>query len=124
MRSLRKRLTTRLDNLIRDFIRKKYHNRCCKCGKKISGQDSQVSHIVPKGNGASWRRFDLDNVLLMCYSCHINWWHKSPTEAGKWFSKKYPEIDKYLEKYRYGKTAEITTEEMETLLNKLKGNMK
>lgn len=121
MRSLRKRLTDRLDKLILIFIRKRDKNRCQVCGKPISGSDSHPSHIVPKGNGASWRRFDLENILLMCTHCHLQFWHLNPTESGKWFSKKYPERDKYLEKYRNGALAKITTEEMITLEKELKG---
>jgi 5-methylcytosine-specific restriction endonuclease McrA len=120
MRSLRKRLTKRLDDTIRNIIRTKYGNRCCKCREKISGHNSHPAHIVAKGNGASWRRFDIENIILLCFKCH-RWWHDNPTESGKWFANKYPEKENYLEKYRYGKTAEISTEEMETLLNKLKG---
>jgi 5-methylcytosine-specific restriction endonuclease McrA len=121
MKSLRKRLTKRLDKALLEFVRKRDKNSCCKCGKPIKGSNSQPSHIVPKGNGASLRRFDPENILLMCTYCHLHWWHKDPLAAAKWFRKKYTERDKYLEKYRYGKTAEISTEEMETLLNKLKG---
>lgn len=119
MRSLRKRLITRLDNLVRDRIRKIYHNRCCRCGQLIEGMNSHPAHIIPKGNGASWRRFDLMNIILLCFKCH-RFWHDNPTESGKWFQEKYPAENIYLEKYRNGKPAEISTEEMEQLESKLK----
>jgi hypothetical protein len=119
MRSLRKRLITRLDNLVREFIRKQYHNRCCKCGQVIQGMNSHPAHIVAKGCGASWRRFDVLNIILLCYRCH-RWWHDNPTESGKWFAEKYPDREVYLEKYRYGKPSEISTEEMEQLEKELK----
>jgi len=37
-------------------------------------------------------------MKVMCYHCHINWWHKNPIEAGKWFESKFPERLKELER--------------------------
>jgi len=28
---------------------------------------------------------------------HLHWWHKNPTEAGKWFREKFPHHMKYLD---------------------------
>ena len=27
-----------------------------------------------------------DNAKILCYQCHIQWWHKSPIEATQWIS--------------------------------------
>ena len=125
MKSERARLTDRLDELILKIIRIRENDTCQRCHKECYGQDSQTSHIIPKKNGASWRRFDLDNVQLLCYTCHLQWWHKNPTEAGVWFSTYFPDLDIYLEKYRHNKPAKITTGEMRELKKeyqvKLKG---
>jgi hypothetical protein len=39
---------------------------------------------------------DPENIFCLCYSCHINWWHKSPLDASEWFKKKFPERYKSL----------------------------
>ena len=31
--------------------------------------------------------FDEDNVKLLCYHCHLNWWHKHPLEASVWLTE-------------------------------------
>lgn len=123
-KSKRKRLTDRLDDLCREVIRARDNNQCQRCGKTIEGSDSQMSHIIAKGNGASLRRFDLLNIVLMCGRCHLYWWHKEITEAGKWFAETFPARDAYLEIYRYGKPAKITTAEMEKLVEVLKEKIK
>jgi hypothetical protein len=38
------------------------------------------------------------NMKVLCYHCHLNWWHKNPIEAGRWFESKFPERLKELEK--------------------------
>jgi len=115
MRSERARLTSRLDKLCLKIVRLRDNNRCQKCNEHIEGSNSHPCHVVPKGNGASWRRFDLDNIFLGCMHNH-QWWHLNPTESGKWFAVKWPDKDKYLEKYRYGKPAKISTPEMRQLV--------
>lgn len=123
-KSKRKRLTDRLDEVCLKVIRLRDNNKCQKCGKAVSGSDSQQSHVVCKGNGASLRRWDLLNIFLSCGYCHLFWWHKEVTEAGKWFAKKYPARESYLEIYRYGKPAKISTADMETLYEVLKQKLK
>lgn len=115
-KSKRKKLCKKLDDLCRQLVRLIYENRCCRCSQHIEGQNSHPCHIIAKGNGASWRRFDLLNLFLGCFKCH-RWWHDNPIESGKWFAGKWPERHKYLiEKYGGGKPCEISTEEMEKLV--------
>jgi 5-methylcytosine-specific restriction endonuclease McrA len=118
-KSKRRRLTDRLDEVCREVIRERDNNQCQHCGKKVEGSNSHPCHVVAKGNGASLRRFDLLNIFLGCMRCH-KWWHDNPTESGKWFAKKFPAREAYLEIYRGGKPAKITTAEMEKLLEILK----
>ena len=120
----RTKLTKKLDNLCMKIIRLRDDNRCQVCGKVVQGGNAHTSHIVPKGNGASWRRFDLLNLLLKCMHCHIYWWHKNPTESGKWFTEKYPARDKHLDKYRGGKPCPISTAEMKELVDEYKDKLK
>ena len=111
-KSKRAKLLKRLDDLCRDITRLICKDLCQKCGKYVTGSNAHTCHVVAKGNGASKRRFDLLNLFLGCMYCH-RWWHNHPTESGKWFAKKWPHREKYLEKYRYGKPAPITDTEME-----------
>ena len=123
MKSKRKRLTDRLDELVRLIIRKRDGNRCQRCGKHVQGSDSHPSHVVPKGNGASKRRWDLLNIKLLCTHCH-QWWHLNPTESGCWFAEAFPARHDYLDKYRGGKPAPISTGEMEQLAEDYKEKLK
>jgi hypothetical protein len=38
----------------------------------------------------------LENILTLCYACHIHWWHKNPLEAYKWFNANYPALKRKL----------------------------
>jgi len=123
MKSKRKKLTDRLDDLCRQVVRLRDNNQCQKCGKIIKGSDSHPCHVVAKGSGASQRRWDLLNMFLGCMKCH-RWWHDNPTESGKWFAEKFPARNAYLEIYRYGKPAKITIAQMENLVEIFKDKIK
>ena len=118
-KSKRKSLTNKLDDICREVIRLRDDNCCQRCGKTIKGSNSHPCHVVAKGNGASLRRWDLLNIFLGCMHCH-RWWHDNPTESGKWFAEKFPARDAYLEIYRGGKPAKISTADMEKLYEVLK----
>ena len=68
--------------------------KCLRCGseKRLS-----ASHIYPKGSHPAMKWMPR-NLMCLCYSCHIFWWHKSPIEAGEWFKKEFPSDYKYLKK--------------------------
>lgn len=57
------------------------NHQCQHCFKRAEGTNGHTSHVLPKsvGNGV---RYDLLNLKLLCYHCHINWWHKNPAESG------------------------------------------
>jgi 5-methylcytosine-specific restriction endonuclease McrA len=122
-KSKRAKLTVQLDDLCRDIIRLIYEDTCQKCGKKVYDSNSHPCHVIPKGNGASWRRFDFNNLFLGCLRCH-RWWHDNPTESAAWFKLRWPWRDEYLEKYRNGKPAKISTPEMVELVEKYKIKLK
>ena len=115
----RKSLTKKLDELVKQITRLRDGFTCQVCDKHIEGCNAHTCHVVAKGNGASWRRFDLLNVFVGCMKCH-DWWHKQPLESGKWFAKRFRARDKYLEKYKYGKSAKISTDEMINLIDQYK----
>ena len=119
VKSKRKRLTDRLDEVCRKVIRLRDYNSCQICHKSIRGSNSQPCHVVAKGNGASLRRWDLLNIFLGCMHCH-QWWHNNPLDSADWFKKRFPARESYLEIYRYGKPAKISTADMEILYEVLK----
>lgn len=73
---------------------------CQHCGKKVEGLNAHGSHVIPV-SASQLLRFDIQNIKCLCYHCHINWWHKNPLEASKWFEEKFPERYKYLQEHRY-----------------------
>lgn len=54
-----------------------------------------TSHVIPKreGHGLRW---DIRNVTILCYRCHLEWWHKDPLSAAKWFQETYPDRYEYV----------------------------
>ena len=118
-KSKRAKLTKVLDGLCLKIVRLETNNLCQRCGKYVTGSNSHPAHIVPKGKGASWRRFDLINILHLCFHCH-RWWHENPLESAEYFRKKFPIRAEYLKIYQGGKSAKISTSEMEELVDKYK----
>ncbi len=80
MPKLSKHEKSTLERLLHDavFIRDRGNCRRCHGTSGLS-----ASHIYPKGRYQKMRYY-LDNVVLLCYSCHIHWWHKHPIEAAEW----------------------------------------
>lgn len=97
MKTPRKKIEDKLDDITRELVRKEFHNRCAKCGKPVEGINSQKSHVKSKG-AYPHLKFDLQNMVLLCRGHHLYWWHKEPTEAGEWFKKEFPDRFRYLEK--------------------------
>jgi len=123
--SPRKKMLNTLDGLIRDIVRLIHRDRCYKCNKAVYGSESHPHHIIAKGNGANWRRFDLRNVILLGHSCHQQW-HDNPTETIPWWETTaiYRSVNAYLDRYRGGKSAKITDAEMEDLIVEYKAKRK
>lgn len=101
MKTKRQKIVKKLDKITTEIVRRR-DVTCQKCGRFCSGSNAHKSHIKSKG-AYPHLQFDLQNVMLLCYHCHINWWHKEPTEAGLWFKKTFPERYKYLEKAKQDK---------------------
>ena len=100
-KSNRKKLIDKLDTVIREIVYIRDESRCQRCGKYVTGQNKHTSHVVPVSNG-NYLRWDLLNVKLLCFHCHISWWHKNPCRAKEWFAEKFPARYDYL----FGYTAD------------------
>lgn len=53
---------------------------CKKCGKQQ--KSAQAAHIFTRSNLNT--RWDLSNLITMCYHCHIHWGHRNPVEFTEW----------------------------------------
>ena len=120
MSAERKKLITKLDKLSKDVVRKRDGNTCQHCFKEVEGSNRHVSHVIPvsAGNKLRWEPL---NMKIMCYHCHINWWHKNPMEASKWFGETFPERWEYLQANRG--LYKFTLTELEELVEKYKGEL-
>ena len=115
--SERKRIIKKLDDLVRDRVRKR--DKVC----KICGNDSslQVCHIFSRHNKGT--RWDLGNLVLLCYYHHMRFAHSNPIEFSEW-TKKYLGERKYdLLRYKAKEATKFTTAELEILYKELKYEM-
>ncbi len=56
--------------------------RCLRCGKTLKGLN--LSHLYPEGQYPRMK-YNPDNLILLCFKCHLQWWHKNPIEAAEWY---------------------------------------
>lgn len=89
-------LKKKLEVLVKDYVKKRDDYTCQRCGKKVEGANCHASHVIPVSR-SGYLQFDPLNMKVLCYHDHINWWHKHPIEAGKWFTDTFPERWEYLE---------------------------
>lgn len=68
-----------LNELLHELIALRDGNKCLRCNKS----DWQKSHIYPKGRYKKLE-FDDENIIPLCYACHLHFWHKNPIEAHEW----------------------------------------
>lgn len=94
----RKLLMNKLDKLSKKLVYERDNWTCQHCGK-YSKTDYQASHVIPVSAGNKLR-WDIKNMKVMCYHCHLNWWHKNPMEASAWFQEKFPDRWAYLQEQR------------------------
>ena len=97
MKTEKKKLLKDIEGLCKQIIYIRDKGVCQKCGKPVSGQNAHTSHVIPKSHGLALR-FDHTNLKLLCFHCHMNWWHKNPIEAGEWFKEKFPDRWQYLQR--------------------------
>lgn len=69
---------------------------CQRCGVLTEGDNSHMSHVI-RASRCGRLKFDLQNVKVLCESCHFGWWHKDEVEAGLWFVETWPERWAYLQ---------------------------
>ena len=98
--------------------------QCQHCYKRVEGTNAHTSHVLPKSTHGALR-YVLLNLKLLCYRCHLSFWHKNPVESGAWFRQTFPyrwEIIKEmprLKSYRVDVLQEIL-EELQTEYKRMK----
>ena len=63
-------ISTAPSNIIKNYIRKKYNNKCCKCGwSKINPTTSKIPLEIHHKYG-NYKNNKEDNLELLCPNCH------------------------------------------------------
>ena len=91
------------------------------CQKCLRRPDRiEWSHVKRRTRGLRLK-FDLNNVLTMCWECH-QWWHNEPTEAGPWFAATWPDRLEYLDAMLIADRGmgTVTTDELLQILQELR----
>lgn len=109
-----------LDKLSKDVVRQRDGNLCVRCGKWVEGAGRHVSHVIPvsAGNKLRWEPL---NMKIMCFHCHINWWHKNPMESAAWFAETFPDRWGYIQANRG--IYKFSLQELEDLVENLKNQL-
>lgn len=118
MKISRSKIKKKLEPLVKEFVKKRDNYTCQHCGKKVEGTNCHASHVFPVGSH-SCVQFDPINLKVLCYHCHINWWHKNPIKAGEWFTKTFPERQAYLEE-QVKLNAKISTVRLQEMITEYK----
>ena len=96
MKTPKRKIKDKLEKVVKSIVKIRDNNTCQKCLKKVSGANCHASHVIPVSRDGRLA-FDIDNLKVLCFHCHINWWHKHPIESGQWYLAKFPTRYKYLE---------------------------
>lgn len=110
-------LTKKLVSTAKQIVRLRDGNICQHCGTYCEGSNRQASHVRPESAGTSLR-WNPINIKILCYHCHLNWWHKNPLEAGKWFREAFPERAAFIESFP--NVEKLSMVELEEMLKDLK----
>lgn len=118
----RSKIKKQLDKLVKDYVKERDDYTCQKCGAKVTGSNCHASHIYPVGS-CSLLQFEPLNLKVLCYHCHINWWHKNPIEADEWIKEKFPDRVAILNVMKTVKT-KTSTYDLQVLVQEYKDRLK
>lgn len=77
-----KKLIKKMDELASKIIRSQGY--CEVCGKT---SNLQCAHVISRKFIQT--RFDLENLLCLCWHCHFEFAHKDPIGFARWFDNKF-----------------------------------
>ncbi len=72
--------------IVKEFVINRDGYMCKRCGSTKKGL--HLCHIYPEGQYERMAYMP-DNTFLACFRCHLEWWHKNPIEAYRWYIKKF-----------------------------------
>jgi 5-methylcytosine-specific restriction endonuclease McrA len=85
----RRSVVIKLDALAREACFERDGHKCVRClNRKV-----QWAHVISRRHLST--RWELDNALSLCYTCHA-WWHSYPSLSGPWFAKNWPERQEHI----------------------------
>jgi len=113
----------KLEKLVKDYVKRRDEYTCQKCGKVVEGSNCHASHVIPVSR-SGYLQFDPMNMKVMCYHDHINWWHKHPVEAGKWYTDTFPERWEYLQALHIQRLKPLTYDELQSKIEHYKALLK
>ena len=90
-----KGLARKLTSIVAEKVWERDKGTCQWCGKTTGKLD--VSHVIPKSR-STFLRWDMNNLKLLCFNCHMNKWH-GRSEGRAWFDKKYPDRAAYIDEH-------------------------
>jgi len=90
-----KKKTEKLWGLVKKVVYLRDKSMCQHCHKEVSGHNRHPNHVIPQSHG-NILKYDIENIITMCFHCHMNWWHKNPLEAALWFEAAFNIRYKYL----------------------------
>ena len=96
MKTPKRKLKDKLEKIVKSIVKIRDKNICQKCLKKVEGANCHASHVIPVSRDGRLA-YDPINLKVLCFHCHINWWHKHPLESGEWYFKSFPDRAKYLQ---------------------------
>jgi 5-methylcytosine-specific restriction endonuclease McrA len=80
----RRSIVLKLDALARQRCFDRDQHMCVRCGKS----KVEWAHVISRRHLIT--RWELDNALSLCFTCHA-FWHSYPSLSGPWFAKKWPD---------------------------------
>lgn len=81
MRKITKRgIKKKLDAICSEIVRRV--DKCVRCGKDGGDVTLHCAHIFSRKNMST--RWDLDNLVCLCYRCHYHWAHPYPVFFTEW----------------------------------------
>ena len=78
-----------LEGLLHNAVVSRDGGKCRKCGSLTR---LSAAHIYSKGKHRKMR-YILENVITLCYRCHIHWAHKEPIEFTEWIQSELGEAE-------------------------------
>jgi hypothetical protein len=113
----RKGLIKKLDKKFGEIVRSRGY--CLKCNKGAEQVTLHCAHIFSRRNVSV--RWDFDNAVSLCYSCHYWWAHPNPILFTDFIKDYLGEMKYESLKIRANTIKKFTMEELQSLLKSMGG---